>query len=77
MARRYHVEGTRRFLYWGVVFLVIGLWCVKDGWFPSADVLVRHPLGKAGDSFYLFNKSLASIMLVAASVCGYIHRVVR
>ena len=77
MARRYHVEGTRRFLYWGVVFLVIGLWCVKDGWFPSADVLVRHPLGKVGDSFYLFNKSLAILSLLGAAVCGYIHKVVK
>jgi hypothetical protein len=55
--------------------LVFGLWCVMDGWFPSEEVLAKHPPGE--DSFYLFNKSLAILMLVGAAVFGYIHYIVR
>ncbi len=76
MARRYHVEGTKTFLLWAVGLLVLGLWCVKDGWFPAESVLLKHPLDKAG-SFYLFNKSLAVLSLVGATVCGYIHMLVK
>ena len=43
MARRYHVQGTNDFIVWAVALLALGLWCVKDGWFPSAAVLERHP----------------------------------
>lgn len=43
MARRYQVEGTKDFLYWSIGLLLLGLWAVKDGWFPSAKVLKDHP----------------------------------
>lgn len=43
MARRYKVEGTSDFLITAVVLAALGLWCVKDGWFPSPTVLERHP----------------------------------
>ncbi len=43
MARRFHVQGTNDFLVWAVALLALGLWCVKDGWFPSESVLERHP----------------------------------
>lgn len=43
MARRFHVQGTNDFLIIGVFIFVLGLWCLKDGWFPSASVLERHP----------------------------------
>lgn len=76
MARKYHVEGTKTFLIWALVLLALGLWCVWDGWFPSAKVLEAHPLDKGG-SFYLFNKSLAILSLIGAAVCGYIHMMVR
>ena len=74
MARTYRVQGTKTFLYWSLGLLVMGLWCVKDGWFPSVAVLQKHP---TGDDFYLFNKSLAILTLIGSAVCGYIHRLVR
>jgi multidrug resistance efflux pump len=43
MARRFNVQGTNDFLIGAVVLLVFGLLCVKDGWFPSEAVLVKHP----------------------------------
>ena len=38
------------------VFLM-GLWAVKDGWFPSERVLLKHP--DSTDPFYSFNQLLA------------------
>lgn len=43
MARRFKVEGTNDFLIAAVVLAALGLWCVKDGWFPSKSVLTKHP----------------------------------
>ena len=43
MARKYQVEGTNDFLIAAIVLLGFGLWCLKDGWFPSAEVETRHP----------------------------------
>lgn len=43
MARRYKVEGTKDFLYWSIGLLLLGLWAVKDGWFPSQRTLRDHP----------------------------------
>lgn len=44
MARTFKVEGTKDFLIWAAVLFMVGLWAIKDGWFPSATVLERHPL---------------------------------
>jgi multidrug resistance efflux pump len=43
MARQYRVEGTNDFLYVAIVLLALGVWSVKDGWFPSQRVLTKHP----------------------------------
>lgn len=43
MARRYTVEGTNDFLIAAVCLLGLGIWAVKDGWFPSPKVLEKHP----------------------------------
>ena len=43
MARRYKVEGTSDFLIAAVVLAGLGIWSIKDGWFPSPKVLERHP----------------------------------
>lgn len=40
-------------------FLLLCLWAVKDGWFPSERVLLKHP--DPIDHFYAFNQSLAVI----------------
>ena len=77
MARNYKVEGRKDFLYWAIGLAVLGLWCVKDGWFPSPTVLEKHPPDDPADSFYLFNRTLAFITLIAAGICGYIHKVVK
>jgi multidrug resistance efflux pump len=44
MARKYRVEGTKDFLYWAIALFALGLWAVKDGWFPSESVREKHPL---------------------------------
>ncbi|MCX7817744.1 MAG: hypothetical protein N2652_00775 [Kiritimatiellae bacterium] len=41
--RRYDLEGSNDFLIAAIVLLGLGLWAIKDGWFPSARVLERHP----------------------------------
>jgi hypothetical protein len=76
MARRQYVEGTKSFLLWAIILLAIGLWAVKDGWFPSDSVLLKHPLD-TDTNYYLFNKSLAFLSLVGSAICGYIHMVVK
>jgi multidrug resistance efflux pump len=43
MARRFNVKGTNDFIVWAVVLFALGLWCIKDGWFPSQATLDRHP----------------------------------
>jgi len=75
MARKYQVQGTKTFLFWCVVLLALGLWGLKDGWFPSESKLLKH--ADPDDSFWMFNKTLAVLCLTGSAVCGYIHRVVR
>ena len=87
MRRRHHIQGTRRYLYWGLLFLAVGVvfawdgWIVAwldpiwDGWLPRRSVLAKHP--SPGDSFYLFNQVVGALSLTAAAVCGYIHHVVK
>ena len=43
MARRFRVQGTNDFLVWAIALFALGLWCVKDGWFPSEATLKKHP----------------------------------
>jgi hypothetical protein len=76
MARKYRIEGTKSFLLWTLLLLAIGIWAVKDGWFPSADMLLKHPPDRDAN-FYIFNKSLAFLSLAGAAICGYIHRIVK
>jgi hypothetical protein len=76
MARMHHVQGTKSFLMWAVILLVLGLWAVRDGWFPSAATLLKHPID-TDTNFYLFNKSLAFLSLIGSTICGYIHLVVK
>ena len=76
MARKYEVEGTKNFLIWAILLLLLGLWCVKDGWFPSETVAAKHP-PEEDRGFYLFNQTLAVLCLVGSVVCTYIHYVVK
>lgn len=76
MARRYNVEGTKTFLYWSLAMLALGLWAVKDGWFPSQSVIDKHGQ-PSWNEFYMFNRSLSVLTLSASAVCAYIHRLVR
>ncbi len=76
MARTYKVEGTRTFYYWALVLLALGLWAVKDGWFPSPGK-EQKKTAKELENFILFNKSLAVLCLSGAAVCAYIHKVVK
>jgi hypothetical protein len=43
MVRRYKVEGTNDFLIAAVCLAGLGMWAIKDGWYPSPKVLDRHP----------------------------------
>ena len=79
MPRTFHVEGTRKFLVAAIVLMIIGLWCVKDGWFPSEYYLKKYPPGggRESDNFYAFNQSLGIGSLVISAICAYIHRIVK
>ena len=77
MARARKIEGPKNYLVAAACLLALGLWAVKDGWWPSAAVLKKHPLRDTSgqlDHFYVFNRSLAVFSLAAAGVCGYVHR---
>lgn len=76
MARKYNVEGTKTFLYWSLGLLALGLWCVKDGWFPAPSKEAAKTAQEFAN-FILFNKSLAILCLAGAAVCAYIHKVVK
>jgi multidrug resistance efflux pump len=43
MARTYDVKGTQDFLIWAVVLFGLGLWAVRDGWFPTPAKLEKYP----------------------------------
>jgi len=76
MARKYHIEGSKTFLYWALGLMLLGLWGVKDGWFPpESKQETKTPQEYA--HYLQFNKSLAIISLLGAAVCGYIHKVVK
>ncbi len=75
MARRFHVEGTRAFLYGSVVCAIIAAWHIKDGFFPSQHWLDKYPDPSA--SFWLYNKFTGVIFAVATVVLAYIHRIVK
>jgi hypothetical protein len=75
MARKFHVEGPRNYLIAAIILFLLSLWFIRDGWFPTAGILEKHP--DPQDSFYLFNKSMSVILLIASAVCGYIHSVVK
>ena len=80
MARRFHVEGTKTFLVLAIALFLLGLWSMRDGWFPSEAAQLKHPMWNAlgqRDHYYTFNRSLAVISFLASAVCAYIHRVVR
>lgn len=76
MSRKYRVEGTKTFYYWALILGALGLWAVKDGWFPSPGK-VASKTEKELEHFVLFNKSLAMLCLGGAAVCAYIHKVVK
>jgi hypothetical protein len=44
---RFSIKGTKDFLVVAIVLIIFGLWCVKDGWFPSPKVLKKYPLERA------------------------------
>lgn len=75
MARKYNVEGTKSFLIAAAILLAIGVWHIRDGWFPAAATLEKHPPGT--DTFYLYNRVTGVILTIAAAICGYIHRIVK
>lgn len=45
MARKYkNVQGTNDFLIAAIGLTLLGLWAVRDAWFPTPKVLEKHPL---------------------------------
>ncbi len=44
MARKYkNVKGTNDFLVASIALLLLCLWAVRDGWFPTQSILEKHP----------------------------------
>jgi len=41
--RRYQVKATKDFLVLSLIFFFLGLWAIRDGWFPSEKTLKKHP----------------------------------
>ncbi len=76
MPRTFKVEGTKSFLYWSLGLLLLGLWAVKDGWFPAESVLTKKSPEELAN-YLIFNKSLAILCLSVSAICGYIHRLVK
>jgi hypothetical protein len=56
--------------------LAVGLWAIKDGWFPSEAKITSKTVEELLH-FQVFNKSLAMITLSISAVCAYIHKVVK
>jgi hypothetical protein len=77
MARKYEVEGTKDFLYWSIGLIVLSLWGLRDGWFPTEATQIKHEIGDPDDGYYLFNKTLAIGSFIGALVCGVIHKFVK
>ena len=69
------LKGRNRSSFGGILLFIVGAWHLKDGWFPSEAVLVKH--AEPGDSFYAYNKIVAVVTLVASAICGYVHKVVK
>jgi multidrug resistance efflux pump len=45
MARKYkNVQGTNDFLVAAIGLTLLGLWAVRDAWFPTPKILEKHPL---------------------------------
>lgn len=42
--RKYKVKGTKDFIVLAGIFFFLCLWAVKDAWYPSPNVLKKHPL---------------------------------
>jgi len=76
MPRKYRVDGPKNYLYWSLGLLALGMWAVKDGWFPAEAKIISKSAEELAN-FQLFNKSLAILALLGSAVCGYIHKVVR
>ncbi len=41
--RDYKVKGTKDFLVLAGIFFFLGLWAIKDAWYPSPKMLEKHP----------------------------------
>ena len=41
--RNYKVKGTKDFLVLAGIFFFLGIWAIKDAWYPSPGVLEKHP----------------------------------
>ncbi len=54
-----HAWAIVHFILETAPFLLLYLWAVKDGWYPSEKVLAKHP--DPADAFYAFNQSLAFV----------------
>ena len=42
--RTYNVKGTKDFLVLGGIFFFLCLWAIKDAWYPSPNVVKKHPM---------------------------------
>ena len=83
MAKRYHVEGTKEYLWASVILGVLSVWHIIDGWFPRQSWREKYPempetwYDMGLYEFYAYNRWTAVFLAVGALVCAYIHRVVK
>ena len=42
--RTYNIKGTKDFLVLSGIFFFLCLWAVKDAWYPSPNVVKKHPM---------------------------------
>ena len=72
MERKFHVEKDKELIWWIVGLVAVGLWHFRDGWFPPASVLEKHPLGDPAHAYYYwYNKSVAVACALGALWCAY------
>ncbi|HMP73720.1 MAG TPA: hypothetical protein PKE55_10700 [Kiritimatiellia bacterium] len=66
------VKPNNEFLYWSIAMFLLGLWALRDGWFPTQNTIASKTEIELA-RFVLFNKSLTYVSMLASAVLGVIH----
>lgn len=66
------VRGNNDYFYWSIGLFLLGLWAIRDGWFPTENTIASKTEIELA-RFVVFNKSLAWVSMIASAVLGVIH----